>query len=67
MFSDIKINKNTNNISYIELYELGFMTSKQKRIKLCEKLGISYCNGKQLVKRLNMFGITMEEIINYDC
>lgn len=67
MFKDIKMNKYNNEITYIQLYELGFMTSKQKRINLCEKLGISYCNGKQLLKRLNMFGISMEEIKKYDC
>lgn len=67
MFEDIKMIKHNNEITYIQLYELGFMTSKQKRISLCEKLGISYCNGKQLLKRLNMFGISMEEIKKYDC
>lgn len=67
MFKDIKMIKHNNEITYIQLYELGFMTSKQKRISLCEKLGISYCNGKQLLKRLNMFGISMEEIKKYDC
>lgn len=67
MFKDIKMIKHNNEITYIQLYELGFMTSKQKRFSLCEKLGISYCNGKQLLKRLNMFGISMEEIKKYDC
>ena len=42
------------------------MTSKEKRIALCEKLNISYSNGKQLLKRLNMFGVTLEEIKKYD-
>lgn len=67
LFSDIKRVKKGPVISYIELYNEGFMTSKEKRIKLCEKLNISYCNGKQLIKRLNMFGISMEEIKKYDC
>ena len=52
---------------YFDLYELGLMSSKAKREKLCKKLNISYCNGKQLLKRINMFGITIEEIREYDC
>ena len=67
MFKDIKESKNDGNITYIDLFELGYMTSKEKRIRLCEYLNISYCNGKQLLKRLNMFGITLEEILEYDC
>ena len=62
MFSNIKYVKSENNISYMDLYELGYMESKQNRIELCNKLNISYCNGKQLLKRLNMFGIKLEEI-----
>lgn len=67
MFSNIKYSTNTGTLTYQDLYKLGYMTSKQKRQKLCEKLNISYCNGKQLLKRLNMFGITLEEVNNYDC
>lgn len=67
MFENIKINKKQNTISYIDLYNLGYMESREKRQKLCDRLNISYCNGKQLLKRLNMFGITIEEIKEYDC
>ena len=66
MFENIKYSKNSGNITYMQMYELGYMTSKEKRIMLCEKLNISYSNGKQLIKRLNMFGITLEEIKKYD-
>lgn len=66
MFKHIKRNKKTSNIQYYDLYELGYMTSKEKRKNLCEQLNISYCNGKQLLKRINMFGITLEEIKRYD-
>ena len=38
--------------------------SKKKRQVLASKLGIGYVNGKQLKKRLNMFGITKEQIIS---
>ena len=67
MFSDIKFSTKKNTLSYIDLYDLGYMESREKRQKLCDKLNISYCNGKQLLKRLNMFGITLEEIKKYDC
>jgi ribonuclease M5 len=66
MFDNIKMTTNSGCISYSDLYEMGYMSSKNKRILLCEKLNISYCNGKQLLKRLNMFGISMEEIRKYD-
>ncbi|MBE6504001.1 MAG: ribonuclease M5 [Methanobrevibacter sp.] len=67
MFNDIKINKKEKTVSYMDLYILGYMESKEKRSKLCDKLNISYCNGKQLLKRINMFGITLEEIKKHDC
>lgn len=67
MFKHIKSNISKSDIRYIDLFEMGYMTSKDKRIKLCNKLHISYCNGKQLLKRLNMFGVTLEEIKKYDC
>ena len=66
MFKNIKYYNGAGVITYMELYELGYMTSKEKRALLCEKLNISYSNGKQLLKRLNMFGITLEEIKKYD-
>ena len=66
MFNDIKVNKRTETITYLDLYSLGYMESRDKRQKLCDILKISYCNGKQLLKRLNMFGITLEEIKKYD-
>ena len=67
MFKNIKFSRSTGSITYLELYERGFMTSRSKREKLCKELKISYCNGKQLLKRLNMFGVTIEEIERYDC
>ncbi len=40
---------------------IGEADSRSKRIKLCESLGIGYCNGKQLYKRLRMFRIEREQ------
>lgn len=67
LFSDVKCVKKEKNITYVDLYNMGLMNNKAKRVKLCKALNISYCNGKQLLKRINMFGITMEEIKKYDC
>lgn len=39
----------------------GFTNSKDKRIRLCKELSIRYCNAKQLLIKLNSFGITREE------
>lgn len=41
---------------------IGSPNSKAKRIKLGERLRIGYTNGKQLQKRLNVFGITQETV-----
>ena len=41
----------------------GGKHSKALRIRLGEKLRIGYTNGKQLQKRLTMFGITQKEVI----
>lgn len=38
-------------------------SSKTKRERLAEQLGIGYVNGKQLRNRLNMFGITEQQVI----
>lgn len=36
--------------------------NKQKRIFICNLLKISYCNNKQLFKRINMMSITADEL-----
>ena len=36
--------------------------SRKRREYLGEALRIGYCNGKQLLKRLELFGITLEEL-----
>ena len=40
---------------------IGVDGSKEKRIELCKKLSINYTNGKQLLVKLNSFGITRDE------
>jgi ribonuclease M5 len=54
-------------ISMNDLYDLnliGNKDSKSKRKLLCEELGIGLSNGKTLVKKLNMFGIDKQQVIN---
>ena len=48
----------------IDLGLIGGSNSRRKREKLGDVLGIGYCNSKQLLNRLNNFGITKEEFIN---
>ncbi len=42
---------------------IGDINSRKKRERLGDVLGIGYCNSKQLLNRLNNFGITKEEFI----
>lgn len=50
--------------SILYQYKLvGDRDSKLRREKLGEVLGIGYCNGKQLLKRLNGYGITMHQFL----
>ena len=48
-----------------DLYELGLLgkdDSKRKREVVCEYFHLGWCNGKTFLKRINMFGLTKEEI-----
>ncbi|MDR3189914.1 MAG: ribonuclease M5 [Lactobacillaceae bacterium] len=40
----------------------GGANSAQLRTQVAEKLGLGYVNGKQLLKRLHMFGVTKAEL-----
>lgn len=62
MFQNVKMTTNNQTVTYEDLYKLGYMTSRVKRQKVCDKLNISYCNGKQFLKRINMFNISLEEL-----
>lgn len=52
-------------LKYDYLVKLGLIGGKGSRIRrtrLCKALNIGYVNGKQLPKRLRMFGITKEQL-----
>lgn len=54
-------------ISKIDLLDLGLIgdpSAKNRREKLTERLRIGYANGKQLLKRLQMFHITKDQLAN---
>ena len=51
-------------ITKTDLMRLGLLMgsdSRKRREYLGEALRIGYCNGKQLLKRLELFGICLEE------
>ena len=48
-----------------DLYELGLLgktDSKHKREKVCKFYHLGWCNGKTFLKRINMFGLTIDDI-----
>lgn len=57
----VTFENNSNTISLFEYNKLK-LDNKIARIKVCEHYHISYCNNKQLLKRLNMMGVTYNDI-----
>ena len=58
-------NENEFDISRGDLIRLGFLAgadSRKRREYLGESLRIGYSNGKQLLKRLELFGVTLAEV-----
>ena len=52
-------------ITKSDLMRLGLLMgsdSRKRREYLGDKLRIGYCNGKQLLKRLNLFGISLADV-----
>ena len=52
-------------ITKTDLMRLGLLMgndSRKRREYLGEELRIGYCNGKQLIKRLELFGISLAEV-----
>ena len=59
------INEKKNNITNSDLLDLkliGDENSKKLREAVSEKLSLGYCNGKQLLKRLNIYDISVDEL-----
>ena len=56
---------NDGDATYNDLYELGFIgkeDSKSKREKVASYYHLGWCNGKNFLKRINMFNITLDMI-----
>ena len=52
-------------VTYNDLYELGFIgkaDSKARREKVSSYYHLGWCNGKNFLKRINMFNITIDMI-----
>ncbi len=55
----------SNSITFEDLYDLGYLgkeDSDKKREDLAKKFHIGKCNGKTLLKRLNLLNVTIEQI-----
>jgi ribonuclease M5 len=55
-----------NNFVFKDIYDLnliGCKNAKRNRKVLAENLGIGLSNGKSILRKLNMFGFTKEEVI----
>lgn len=53
------------NINEVDLYELGLIgkeASKEKREKIAKYYHLGWCNGKTFLKRVNMFGLTINDL-----
>ncbi len=62
----VQVPSRENPLTYKDMYELnliGSSNSKKTRKEVTDSLGIGLSNGKMILKKLNMFGITKEEII----
>ena len=57
-----KHNENSSDIKMSDLYELGLINNKDLRDKICQKLNLGNCNGKQLFKRLTINNISLDKL-----
>lgn len=65
MINHYEQNNSIFDITSTDLIQLGLLMSddsRKRREFLGENLRIGYCNGKQLLKRLELFGITKTEL-----
>lgn len=60
--SDVDMSSDITRADLIRLGLMAGVNAAQRREYVSERLGLGYVNGKQLLKRLNMFGVTNEEL-----
>ena len=58
----ITFEKDSETLKWEEFCSLGIIGNKERRTKLCEELHIGYSNNKTLFKRLNMMGMTQQQL-----
>lgn len=59
----VTFNLKNESLSWVEYIDLD-LSNFEKRKELCKLLNISYCNNKQLFKRLNMLNYSHQEVLN---
>ena len=59
----MSFSQNTQSISWEEFVSLDIIGNKQKRLMIYDLFHLGYGNAKTLFKRLNMAGITKEDIL----
>lgn len=60
----VTFNENNESITWQEYIDLDIIGNKEKRLKIYSLFHLGYGNNKTLFKRLNMVGITKEDIMN---
>lgn len=60
----VTFDENSNSISWEEFIDLNIIGSKEKRLHVYDLFHLGYGNNKTLFKRLNMVGITKQDILN---
>ena len=61
-------NNKKDNLTMADLYSLGLMGNKDsvnKRYLVSKKFHIGKCNGKTMLKRLNLLNVTMDEVNDF--
>ena len=65
----ITYDEQSNSLTMLDLYELGYIGNKDSEIKreaISKKFHIGKCNGKTMLKRLNLLGIKKEDLYNIE-
>ena len=64
VYTPLKVqNDEISNEFLLQLGLIGSSSSRLLREKLCDKLNIEYTNAKQLINKLNMYGITKDNLL----
>lgn len=65
----ITYDEHKNSLTMLDLYELGYIGNKDSEIKreiISKKFHIGKCNGKTMLKRLNLLSIKKEDLYNIE-